>query len=230
MKVIFESDDFIAVDKEPGWLTVPSRTGVADPRPCLGLRLAQKFKQALWPIHRLDVDVSGLVLFAKNAAAHREANSWFEKRLVRKNYEAWTEGTPPEGTEAGWSFEWHSVLLRGKRRAYRSPNGKAAATRATWVTSQSFDGNWVHVWKLEPLTGRAHQLRFELADHGCPILGDALYGAQHAFPYGIALRSLRLDLRECLKESSLKLPEEITVPGIEAWLDTLRSRKSDPAL
>ncbi|MBS1983183.1 MAG: RNA pseudouridine synthase, partial [Bdellovibrionales bacterium] len=72
MKIVFENPHFLAADKAPGWLSVPSRLGADDARPCVGREL-EKTHGRVWPVHRLDLEVSGLILFARNAEAHRAA-------------------------------------------------------------------------------------------------------------------------------------------------------------
>jgi tRNA pseudouridine32 synthase/23S rRNA pseudouridine746 synthase len=209
--ILLDHESFVAADKPGGWLTVPSRSGRADTRPCLGLRLEEELGVRLWPVHRLDLEVSGVVLFAKSAAAHRVANAWFESRLVHKLYEAWSEGRSDAFT-AGVAQEWRSLLARGKRRAYVAAHGKLAVTRATLV-----EANAGHLaWRLEPLTGRPHQLRFHLAEHGCPILGDALYGARTRFGPGIALRAVRLDLSTCPGAAAFALPAVVEAASLRA--------------
>lgn len=188
--VVFENFNFLAVDKPAGWLSVPSRLGAADERPCAGRWLEEKFGR-LWPVHRLDEEVSGLLLFARTAEAHRVASMAFEGREVHKTYEAFTEGRADSGWKPGQSFEWKSRLMRGKKRAYEADYGKEAVTQAKWLGIDEVSG--LLRWELHPLTGRSHQLRFELAKRGYPIAGDALYGAKAAWPTGgVALRSVAL--------------------------------------
>lgn len=204
--LIFKNEFFLAVDKPCGYLTIPGRV---KNRPVLTDTLAQEHGR-VWPVHRLDAEVSGLVLFARTAEAHRAANKWFESRQVCKFYQALTEGEPQASWHQGQSFEWTSHLLRGKRRAYESPNGKPATTRAQWMGTIEFRGACVQRWSLEPLTGRSHQLRYELARHGFAILGDTLYGAHSNFkPDAIALRALRLDFSKCSDAAQFKLPASL---------------------
>ena len=205
--ILFENPHFVAVDKPVGWLTVPGRTGADDPRPCLGRELESQLKARVYPVHRLDAEVSGLVLFARGPRAHRAANAWFESHTVRKTYEALTEGdaTAPVPNE---TIEWRSNLLRGKKRAYESSHGKPAITRATYIGPHR--GSLL--WKLEPLTGRSHQLRVHLASHGFPIVGDTLYGARLALATGgIALRAVRLDFSACADARTFDLPDRLQV-------------------
>lgn len=189
--VVFENFNFLAVDKPAGWLSVPSRMGAADERPCAGRWLEEKFGR-LWPVHRLDEDVSGLLLFARTAEAHRVASMAFEGHEVRKTYEAFSEGRADAAWKPGQSFEWKSRLMRGKKRAYEAAYGKEAVTQAKWL---GFDSTTKLLkWELHPLTGRSHQLRFELAKQGFPIAGDSLYGAKTAWSAGgVALRSVALE-------------------------------------
>jgi tRNA pseudouridine32 synthase/23S rRNA pseudouridine746 synthase len=210
VKPLFDNEHFIAVDKAPGVLTVPSRMGAQDARPCLGKALELELGVRLWPIHRLDLEVSGLVLFAKHADAHRAASAWFSGRDMRKVYEALTEHGRREPAP-GEKLEWHSRLSRGKRRAFETAQGKAAITRAHCLGPRSC---WL-AWLLEPLTGRPHQLRFHLARHGFPVAGDALYGARE--PYvgpGIALRAVLLEFEACGGREAYGLPERLRVAGL----------------
>ena len=86
MQIVFENSSVIVVDKAAGVLTVPGRFGDTPDDPSLGRALEQQLGQRLWPVHRLDLEVSGLVLFARSAEAHRVANAAFEGRRVEKQY------------------------------------------------------------------------------------------------------------------------------------------------
>ncbi len=219
MQLIFENEHFAVVDKPAGWLSVPSRMGSADQRPCVGPALSVQLGCRLWPVHRLDEEVTGLLLFAKNADAHRAANSWFEGHSVEKTYEAFaelkqplTESTPPA------SYRWESRILRGKKRAYASPHGKDAVTTATLHGTAPWHGTSVTTWTLHPHTGRPHQLRFEMYQHGHPIVGDTLYGATVPFVGGaIALRCVRLAFKQPEATATFGLPAVLATTSCAAW-------------
>ena len=197
--VLFENSDFIVVDKASGVLSVPSRVGEKETRPVLGKILEAALKIKIFPVHRLDAEVSGILLYAKNAQAHREANQVFENHWVQKTYEALSiaagdfqkaaanlANSTPAGKfsssdgqfpEIGATVEWRSKLLRGKKRAYESSGGKDSLTRAKIKAKLEWRGHLALLWELEPVTGRSHQLRFEMARHKVPICGDTLYGS-----------------------------------------------------
>jgi tRNA pseudouridine32 synthase / 23S rRNA pseudouridine746 synthase len=208
---LVENKDFIAVDKPAGWLSTPSRLGEKDPRHCLGVELQKQLGTQLFPVHRLDEEVSGVMLFARNAQAHKSANLWFESRSVHKTYEALTSGVPDPTWDVGQRIEWKSLLLRGKKRAYESPHGKESITIAIWKGEQKGMLTWI----LQPLTGRPHQIRVELARHGFPILGDELYGSKEKYLDGaIALRAVELDFTRCPEAKQFELPDAIRVQGL----------------
>ena len=163
---VYESRRVIVIDKPCGWLSVPSRQGEEDARLCVGRVLEAQLGTRLWPVHRLDAEVSGLLLFAKDADAHRLLCAGFEHQQVRKTYLAWSSGPLPDQHRVRVTERWQSLLLRGKKRAYVHRAGKEAVTMATPL---AVEGHRI-LWQLCPKTGRPHQLRVELFLHGCPIL------------------------------------------------------------
>lgn len=209
INIIFENEHIVAVSKPAGYLSVPSRLGSGDPRPCLGKSMEETLKFRLWPVHRLDFEVSGLILFAKSADAHRITNRWFEEHHVRKTYEALTP-VPDVLPEINIPQKWESILAKGKKRAFEAAHGKAATTLATLIAVRPFKKTDIAVWQLSPLTGRSHQLRYELFKRKIPVIGDSLYGSGIDFAdNAIALRSIGLDFKDCSNRSSLSLPERL---------------------
>lgn len=110
-KIVFQNSFFVAVDKSAGTLSVPSRLGEKEERPCVGTMLQKELGRQIYPCHRLDFEVSGLLLFALEKDAHRIASRWFEQGEIQKKYEAWTTGEEPTFSKE----VWHSKLLRGKK-------------------------------------------------------------------------------------------------------------------
>lgn len=208
--IVFQNENFIAADKPHGWLTTPAREA-SDPRPCLGRDLQKLAGRQIYPVHRLDFEVSGLVLFAKNPKAHTVSQKWFEDLRINKLYEAYSkEGLAKEA--AGVWQEWKSTLVRGKRRAFEAGHGKPSLTRARVTGEKEWRGIKLWAWELMPLTGRSHQLRFEMAKHGCAILGDQLYGGEAGAKDWIALRACKLNLSAI--DDRLGLPENLSIPSL----------------
>jgi tRNA pseudouridine32 synthase/23S rRNA pseudouridine746 synthase len=215
MRIVFQNSHFVAVEKPAGFLSVPARAA-DDPRPVLGRLLEKELNRAIFPVHRLDAEVSGLVLYALHPDAHRSANDQFGNRQVEKTYQAFSKGGAFQTGDRG---EWKAKILRGKKRAYESPAGKLAVTRYEVV--RLFE-NGVLEWRLFPKTGRSHQLRWELFRHETPILGDRLYGSNESWTEGVALRSLSLDFTEEFA-ARFELPIHLSVG---AWvLDSKNPQK-----
>jgi tRNA pseudouridine32 synthase/23S rRNA pseudouridine746 synthase len=219
IKIVFENRHFAVVDKPAGWLSVPSRQGEDDSRPVLGRHLEKQLNCKIWPVHRLDLEVSGLILFAKSAEAHRAANKWFEQHEVVKTYEAWTRDSLDLPTTSDWML-WESKIQRGKKRSFEAPHGKPARTNAKLVERLEIKGVPIAIWYLQPLTGRSHQLRFELYKRKHPIIGDALYGSNDAANNNqIALRCFELDFSRCRNHAEFGLGTLLTIDRIIAIHD-----------
>lgn len=189
--IVFENSNVVIVDKPAGMLAVPGRF-MDDPRPVLGRQLESQLGSRLWPVHRLDFEVSGVMAFAKTAESHKVLNAAFENRIVQKTYQAFTELIGDE--KFGEKQIWMSAILRGKKRSFESPHGQPSETWA--MALRKVDAVTIKMtaveWQLEPLTGRPHQLRFEMFKHHRPIIGDQLYGSLLRIPNGIALRAVRI--------------------------------------
>ena len=209
LPILFSNPTVVVVDKPAGWLSVPSRLGAADPRPVVGTVLQDQLACRLWPVHRLDEEVSGLLLFARSTDAHRLLCGAFENHSIEKTYSARCQGPVPADARLRSWVRWTTTLLRGKKRAYVHPAGKIAITDV-WL--QEENASSLH-FLLRPRTGRGHQLRVELARRGCPIVGDILYGsAPMAGQIGIDLRAISLSFAAWKNASLLHLPTSIALP------------------
>jgi len=173
LRVVFEDDWLVVVDKPAGMLTVPGRTSaLAD---CLLARLRARWPGAL-VAHRLDLDTSGLVVAAKDPRTYAALQQLFARREVDKRYAAVLEGAP-RGGEAGVIELALRVDLDDRPRQIHDPvHGKPAITE--WRVVERLAGGRTRV-ELVPRTGRTHQLRVHAAHPlglDAPIVGDRLYG------------------------------------------------------
>lgn len=224
-EILFENKQVLIVDKPSGYLSVPSRFGRGDARPVVGLLLKEYVGQNIFPVHRLDEETSGLLVFAKTTQAQVALNRAFEQHVVKKSYQAITE--TKIGSEALLGSTLKNKLFRGKKRSFEAPHGQQAETLVTHI--QPYDSKYL-LWNLQPITGRSHQLRVQLALRGFPILGDVLYGSSLNIPKdlflphlsqpekAIALRSVSLDFSEAKDINTLEMPFRFQTKG---WLKAL---------
>jgi len=163
---IFEDDDFIALNKPSGLLSIPDREGKEGSLKSL---LQEKYER-IFTVHRLDKDTSGLIIFAKNEEAHRHLSIQFEERQTEKIYVGLVLGTPanPKGTINLPIAE--NMVTRGTMIINR--RGKEAIT--DYEVLEDFGSySWM---RFRIHTGRTHQIRVHLKDMGHPIVCDELYG------------------------------------------------------
>ncbi len=156
----------IALDKPSGLLSVPGR--LPENKDSLALRVQAAFPDAL-TVHRLDGDTSGVIVMARDAAAHRHLSLQFQERQLQKCYQAIAWGLPAadEGeVDLPLMVDWPN-----RPRSKVDPNGKPSRTH--WRVLERL-GDRCRL-ALTPLTGRSHQLRIHLAEIGHPLLGDPFY-------------------------------------------------------
>lgn len=202
LSILYEDEALLALDKPPGLLMHPSfhrNTGtLANFVAGYYVRTGQSC--AVHPVSRLDRDTFGVVLLAKNAHIHAALMASHRAGQLIKTYEALTWGVPDPPTglwEAPIGRKPGQSLLREIR-----PDGKAAVTR---YETLEIRGGAARL-RLWPLTGRTHQLRLHCAHAGCPILGDAQYGAAESQAV-----SARLGLSgQQLLARTLSLPHPVT--------------------
>ena len=173
--ILFQNDRLVAVDKPPGIPVVPAPPP-SDPGDSLRARLEAALGCPLWVVHRLDRDASGVIVFARTAAAQRELCAAFEARTVQKTYLALTVGVPePDSGEI-------AIPLHAARRGKTRPAAPDEAGARAASTSYSVRSRWrngesaLALVEAHPRTGRHHQIRVHFRAIGTPLLGDALYG------------------------------------------------------
>ena len=169
--IVAVDDAFVIVNKPSGLLSVPGRG--PDKQDCLSARVQAEFSDAL-VVHRLDMETSGLMVFARGIEAQRAISRAFEQRAVNKYYEAITHGLIED--DAGTInlpliCDWPNR----PRQMVDHTIGKPATTHFT-VLARDALAERSRVG-LTPITGRSHQLRVHLASLGHPIIGDSLYAA-----------------------------------------------------
>ena len=180
-EIIFEDEHMIAISKPSG---MPSVTGL-DGRESLEEWLCALYGQKIYPVHRLDMDTSGIILFARNPVASSALQKQFEEHSISKTYKAKLSKTiEGQHLRTGDKGEIRLPLSADyderPRQKVDPQQGKNALTEYE-VTSVESDGSIGIVY--HPHTGRTHQLRVHSAHIlglGHPIKGDLLYGGEPA--------------------------------------------------
>lgn len=175
IEVLFREAGLVACVKPAGLPTVPDQAGAAHSLVALVAREIGANVQDLRVTSRLDRDVSGVVVFALDAAAEERLRAARAEGRYQRRYIALAATSAPIGDEGTWD----APIGRAsdpKLRAARGPDAKAATTRWRKIATTTAGHLAVAMLAVDPVTGRTHQIRIHASDAGAPLLGDRDYG------------------------------------------------------
>jgi len=172
LTVIHADEDIVVLDKPSGLLSVPGK----HPRlsDCLEARVRERWPSAALA-HRLDKDTSGILVMCLNKRALGHVGQEFEQRRARKSYAArvWGDVAGESGlVDMPLATDWENK----PRQCVDWENGRPSRTEWQVIARE----NGITRLRLNPLTGRTHQLRVHMLAIGHPILGDVFYATGDA--------------------------------------------------
>jgi 23S rRNA pseudouridine1911/1915/1917 synthase len=165
-EIIFENEDFIAINKPAGLLSIPDREGKDA---SLKSWLKEKYG-TIFTVHRLDRDTSGVIVFAKTETAHKYLSKVFEEREVEKIYVGIVQGTLPEkegSIDAG-------LMEHPGKPGVMVGNKKGKASLTDYQVQEELGLYSLVQFRIH--TGRTHQIRVHMQHLGHPIVCDEVYG------------------------------------------------------
>lgn len=195
IEILYRDEDIVVVNKPSMLLSVPGRT--PDKQDCLVNRIKAVFPDCIEQpsVHRLDIETSGLMVYALKEEPHRNLNKQFENKIVKKEYTALLDGVLPKAngelapakgeTEGHMELKFRLDPDNRPHQIYDEEFGKLGITDWKLLNIETYTNPETGKKKPAtrmlyiPLTGRTHQLRLISADkHGfnLPIIGDTLYG------------------------------------------------------
>lgn len=210
--ILYEDDDLVVLNKPPGLVVHPTHgchhgtlaNGLAHYYRSRGLSVG------MHPVHRIDRDTSGLVVFAKHGYAHQQLADQLEEFKLDREYVAIAEGL----LEADRGVITAPIARRPGPGGYReiAAHGQPAITRYQVLARSRAARETLVSLRLE--TGRTHQIRVHLMDMGHPLLGDKLYGRPHAEVGRQALHAHTLSFRHPRTQALMRLvaplPEDLS--------------------
>ena len=197
ISILYEDRAVLAIDKPRGWMLAPvswQRTARNLQAALMSAIAAKDFwarsrnLKYLRFVHRLDADTSGVLLLGKSTGAVRTFGALFESRRMEKVYLAVVRRRPQT---SAWTCRLRLAPEPNGAGRMRvdARHGKESETHFRVVQSKE-DMTLV---EASPLTGRTHQIRVHLAESGCPVIGDTLYGWQPPGELrGLGLRAMSL--------------------------------------
>lgn len=179
--VIFEDNHLIAVNKRGGDLSQKDNTN--DPSLIEKIKSYIKIKYEkpgdvfLGSIHRLDRPTSGAIIYARTSKGLSRMTMLFKEKKVSKTYLALVDRNPPKHSDRLSNYLYKDVKKNKSFVALKSQAG-AKLAELRYEVLQQIDKKYL--LKIELFTGRHHQIRVQLANIGCRIIGDLKYGFQTA--------------------------------------------------
>jgi pseudouridine synthase, RluA family len=166
-EIIFENENFVAVNKPPGLLTIPDRH---DEQLHSLYKILQQQYEKIFIVHRLDRDTSGIILFAKDEATHKYLSQLFEQRNVEKYYLGIIQGTLQN--KRGIIEE--SLMEHPVRKGMMVVHAKGKPSLTEYEVKEEFGIYSLVQFRIH--TGRTHQIRAHMKHIGHPIACDEWYG------------------------------------------------------
>ena len=135
--------------------------------------LKEQLGGEIFPIHRLDKNVGGVMVYARTKQAAAALSKTVQEGTMVKEYVAMVHGTPPE------EGDWEDLLWKDSRKnkvfVVKRPRGGVKKARLEFKRLTDGETSLVHVWLH---TGRSHQIRVQFASRGFPLVGDHKYGSR----------------------------------------------------
>jgi 23S rRNA pseudouridine955/2504/2580 synthase/23S rRNA pseudouridine1911/1915/1917 synthase len=211
LDLLFQDDDFVAVNKPAGLATIPGRGEDDSVLERLAVQLRLPASGTIDPrlriVHRLDKGTSGVLLLAKHVDAQRHVSHQFQNNLTEKEYLALVAGRPGESEgEVDEPLAPHPTVKT--RMAVVRHGGRPAKTQ--WRVEARFrDYTLLRVF---PKTGKTHQIRVHLKHMGLPLAIDPLYNAPPpGKPGGIFLSKFKQHYSPTRGEEERPLIDRLTL-------------------
>jgi 23S rRNA pseudouridine1911/1915/1917 synthase len=181
--VIYEDNEIVVLSKPAGVYTIPDRFDKEVPN--LYTYLKKKYG-TIFTVHRLDKDTSGIIVFAKNAEAHKNLNTQFEKHTVKKLYHILTEGIIRED-----SLDIDiPIIVNPAKKGLSMPSARGKESLTKLKVLERFRN--ATFCEVELVTGRHHQIRVHCTAIGHPLLIDEFYGRNNLFMLSSVKRKFNL--------------------------------------
>ena len=210
LKVVYEDDALVVINKEAGLLTIATDKEKRETAYSIVSEYLKdsNFKSRIFILHRLDRETSGLMMFAKNEEVQEMMQKNWDDIIITRSYIAVIEGTlsPEEGSIVSWLTEDKNYVMHS---SFIDNGGQKAITHYQTLKAN----NYFSLIKLNLETGRKNQIRVHLQHVGHPIVGDKKYGSRANLIRRVALHANELVFvhpitRETL-QFKLAIPEKM---------------------
>ncbi len=216
-RILFEDNHIIAINKHAGELSQSDDTGDTSLEDTVRVYIKEKYNKPgnvfLQAVHRLDRPVSGVMLFARTSKAVERMTGLLREREVKKIYWAVVKQKPPKLHDELIHY-LKRIETKNITKAIHAPTSDAKESKLTYRILKSADKYFQIEIMLE--TGRHHQIRVQLSEIGCPIVGDVKYGYAAPLPdASTALHARKIEFIHPIKKEPIVI--EATPPRSPIW-------------
>ena len=217
LHIEYEDNHLIMVNKKSGVLVQGDSTGDTPLSELVKQYLKEKYNKPgnvfCGVLHRIDRPVSGLVVLAKTSKGLSKMNEVFKRREVHKTYWAITSDKPTE--MRGQLVHWlKKDRTKNRTKTFEAEQPGTQRAELSYKVLGSSKSHWLI--EINPITGRPHQIRAQLASIGCPVKGDIKYGYDNPNPdASIHLHARKLSFEHPIKKEPVSVRGSL--PKDELW-------------
>lgn len=222
-KIAYEDNHLLIVEKPSGWLVQGDSSGDFTLTEWATEYIRKKYNKPgnvfCQPSHRLDRPVGGLVTFARTSKALERMNKLFRDQEVDKTYLAVVDGIPDQNSKT--LEHWlDKDQEKNRAKAYSKPKGKAKQAILSYQMIASHGRT--SLLKVNPKTGRPHQIRIQLKTNGNVIKGDLKYGYNKPNQdKSIDLYAFKLEFIHPVKKEPLAITSRPNWPDYQSFINEL---------
>lgn len=217
LDVLYEDNHLLVVNKPAGLLVQGDATGDKTLPDLAKEYLREKYNKPgnifVGVVHRLDRPVSGVVVLAKTSKALTRMNELFRSNKTRKTYLAISQRRPQEMEKriVHWLVKDPE---RNVTKAFTSEKPNSQRAELSYKLLTSHEG--YYLIQVNPVTGRPHQIRVQMASQNSPLIGDVKYGAPAPLPdKRIGLHAYRLEFEHPVQKTPILVTAPI--PAAQPW-------------
>lgn len=171
MKILFEDKDIVVCIKERGLLSQQGREG----EKTVPLLLSEQCKSEIYPVHRLDKEVGGVMVYAKNKKSAAFLSAQVSDRTMEKQYLTVVEGEP---TKEEGQLEDLLFFDKSKNKSFTVKKERRGVKKALLSYKVTGKKEGLSLVRVTLHTGRTHQIRVQFASRKMPVVGDRRYGSK----------------------------------------------------
>jgi 23S rRNA pseudouridine1911/1915/1917 synthase len=228
MDILYEDNHIIAINKKSSEIVQADKTKDEPIPDRIKAYLREKYNKSgeayLGTVHRIDRPVSGVVVFAKTSKAAERLSEQFKGREVKKTYWAIVKNLPPKHHDIIRHYLWKNEK-QNKSYAVTEPKSGYLESALRYEVIDKSDG--YYLIKVNPFSGRHHQIRVQLSSIGCVIKGDIKYGSDRTNKdASISLHARAISFKHPVKDEIITITAPVPNDNLWKYFEESQAQKN----